>query len=214
MNVENYIDKTQNSSENIKTLDQLLEKLKTPEELSEYMRKNIEYGFVGKENNKVYSSSDIDFDVDFEKEYFLQPPEQLLNSKNGLCWDQVELERQWFLKQKFDFKTYFLMFVKEESNNLPTHTFLTYKNKDKFYWFENSFEANKGIHEYENFDALIEDVKKKQFDYARNECDATDNDFKDLKYCEYEMPRFGASTDEFITNIIDHNSKREVMRNK
>ena len=202
MSLENYLNKKPESSENIKPLDQLFEKLKTPEELLEYMDKNIEYGYVSRESNKTYSNSDADFDSHFDKEYFLQTPEQLLSSKHGVCWDQVELERSWFSKNEYESKVYFLMFAKEELNNLPTHTFLVYKNDDKFYWFENSFGNQKGIHEYRDLDTLIEDVKRKQFDYAKNDHGATDDDFKDIKICEYETPKFGCNPDEFINNII------------
>ena len=210
MNLENYLNNKPKSPENIKTLDQLLEKVKTPEELLKYMEKNIEYGYVGRDDNKVYSSGDVDFDNNFDNEYFLQTPEQLLNSKHGVCWDQTELERFWFLKKEYESKVYFLMFVKEELNNLPTHTFLVYKNNDKFYWFENSFGSQKGIHEYQDLESLIEDVKSKQFDYAKRDCGAIDDDFMNIKVCEYEIPKFGSNPDEFMTSIIDNNFKRET----
>ena len=205
MNLENYLNNQSQSVENIKTLDQLLEKIKTPEELSEYMKKNIEYGYVGKESDKIYFSNDVDFDNDFDNEYFLQTPEQLLISKHGVCWDQTELERKWFSKKEYESKVYFLMFAKEEANNLPTHTFLVYKNNGKFYWFENSFDSQKGIHEYKKLESLIEDVKSKQFEYAKRDCGAIDDDFMNIKICEYDVPKFGCNPDEFMTSIIDNN---------
>jgi|GEM_PF-3362361 len=70
MNLENYLNNKPKSPENIKILDQLLEKLKTPEELLEYMEKNIEYGYVGKENKKIYTSSDSAFDDDFDTDFY------------------------------------------------------------------------------------------------------------------------------------------------
>lgn len=207
MKLENYLNNKPKSPENIKTLEELLEKIKTPEELLEYMGKNIEYGYVGKEN-KIYSTDDVDFGKNFDTEYFLQTPEQLIASKHGVCWDQTELEREWFLKKGYDFKLFFLAFIKEELNNLPTHTFLVYKNDDKFYWFENSFGSQRGIHEYKGLDALIKDVKNRQFDYAKKECWATEDDFKDITVFEYETPNFGSNPEEFIANIINNNSKK------
>jgi hypothetical protein len=213
MNLENYLNNEPKSTESIKSLDRLFEKLKTPEELLDYMNKNIKYGYIGKESNHIYSSGDVDFDNNFDNEYFLQTPEQLISSKHGVCWDQTEFERSWFSKNQYESKVYFLMFVKEELNNLPTHTFLVYKNDNKFYWFENSFGSQKGIHEYKDFNSLIEDVKKKQFEYAEKECSATADDFKDIKICEYETPKFGCNTEEFLTNIIDANFKNEDVKN-
>lgn len=210
MNLENYLTNKPKLPENIKTLDQLLENVKSPEELFDYMEKNIKYGYIGRENNHVYSSDDVDFNNNFDNEYFLQTPEQLINSKHGVCWDQTELERFWFSKKEYELKAYFLMFAKEyPDNNLPTHTFLVYKNNDKFYWFENSFSSQKGIHEYEDLDSLIKGVKEKQFEYAKKECGALDDDFKDIKFCEYETPKFGCNSDEFIASIIDNNFKKE-----
>lgn len=196
---------------NIKSLDQLFEKLKTPEELLEYMDKNIEYGYVSKDNNKIYPYSDADFNSHFE-EYFLQTPEELLSSKQGVCWDQVELERSWFSKNEYESKAYFLMFAKEELSNLPTHTFLAYKKDDKFYWFENSFGGQEDIHEYKDLDTLIEDVKVKLFDVAKNNYGATEDDFKDIKICEYGLPEFGCNPSEFINNILDNNSENKINK--
>lgn len=64
--------------------------------------------------------------------------------------------------------------------------------------------VKKGIHEYKDFNSLVEDVKDKQFEYAKKECGAIADDFNDIKFCEYEMPEFGCNTNEFITNIIDN----------
>lgn len=106
------------------------------------------------------------------------------------------------------------MFAKEEANNLPTHTFLVYRSGDKFYWFENSFGSQKGIHEYKDLESLIEDVKDKQFEYAKKERVAMVDDFNDIKICEYETPKFGCTTNEFINNILDKNSKKRGIMSK
>ena len=36
---------------------------------------------------------DLEVEYTFNKVYYLMPPEELLNKKVGVCWDQVELER-------------------------------------------------------------------------------------------------------------------------
>jgi hypothetical protein len=181
--------------------DKKFEDIKSPEELLVYME-NIKYGYVGKNNHKIYDYDDKDFDMDFEKEYYLQTPEQLLKSKHGVCWDQVELERDWFLKHHYDFKVFYLAFLKEAANNLPTHTFLTYKKNDKRYWFEHSFGDCKGIHEYENLKELMDDVKKKHLLHAIKEGGVEEKDFNDLRFCEYEVPAFSCSPNEFMENMV------------
>jgi len=212
MNIENYSNIKEKSPENIKTLEQLLEIVKTPEDLLDYMEKNIKYGFVSRKNAKIYSSDNVDFDNNFFDEYFLQTPDQLLISKQGVCFDQTELEREWFLKQEYEPKVFFLIFAKEKVHNLPAHTFLVYKNNNKFYWFENSFYNQRGIHEYEDLNSLIEDVKNKQFEFAKKEHGAVADDFKDIKICEYEVPEFGCNLEEFVNNILDKNFKNRVNK--
>ena len=54
--------------------------------------------------------------------YFLQTPEQLLESKYGICYDQVELAKKWFLDNGYDVFTYF--------SDCHNHTILIYKDKN------------------------------------------------------------------------------------
>ncbi|MGE5426114.1 MAG: transglutaminase-like domain-containing protein [Bacillota bacterium] len=191
-----------NNPEISEDLDRILEKIQSPDELLEFMEESLEYGYVGKESHKIISIKDPDFDKDFDKEYFLQTPEQLIVSRHGVCWDQVELERRWFSKMNYIFKVYFLMFGEQEVDSLPTHTFLVYKNASKFYWFENSFAAQRGIHGYRDLESLFEDVKGKQLEYAKRECGAIGCDSKEIIILEYETPKFGSDTNEFINNIL------------
>ena len=55
---------------------------------------SIEYGFKDKNGNNLINSER--WDKEFYKFYFLLSPEELLSSKCGVCWDQVELERKLF----------------------------------------------------------------------------------------------------------------------
>jgi Transglutaminase-like domain. len=184
---------------------EIFEKVKNPEELSVYLRDNLEYGFVGKNDRKLHTPGDSDWNDAFLKEYYLQTPDELLSSKHGVCWDSVELERDWFLKHNFEFKTFYLGFKKEADNDLPTHTFLAYKNNDKWYWFEQSFADHRGIHEYNDLPELIKDVSRKHFDYAIKNRGAITEDINDLKYCEYERPKPGCSAEEFVSTIFENN---------
>ena len=182
---------------------EVLEKIKMPEELLEYLTDNFEYGFVGKNDRKMHTPPDADWNEAFLKEYYLQTTAELLNSRHGVCWDSVELEREWFLKHNYEFKTFYLGFKKEADNNLPTHTFLAYKFNDKWFWFEQSFADRAGIHEYNDLLDLIKDVAMKHFDYAIRDRGAAAEDLKDLKYCEYEKPTPGCSVEEFVSNIFE-----------
>ncbi len=177
------------------------EQIKTPAELLTIMQENIHYGFVGKKDNEIYTPEDEDWDTTFDEQYFLQSPEQLISSGSGVCWDMTELERDWFAKHNYNFKVFFMMFVKDTDNNLPTHTFLAFEDQGKWYWFEHSFGEQRGIHEYPSLEELIVDVKKKQLDYAIKNRGASIDDYKDLKVCEYELPVYGSSAAEFMRKM-------------
>ena len=182
---------------------EIFENIKTPEELLAFMKDNITYGFVGKNSKKVFVSEE-DMDAGWE-EYYLQSPEELLDSKHGVCWDAAELERLWFFEHGYEPKVYFLMFAKEEGTDLPTHTFLVYNKNDKWYWFEHSFGAHRGIHKYSSQEELLLDVNKKHHEHAVKAQGATEEDFKTLRLSEYEKPEFGASPEEFVSGIFEKN---------
>ena len=194
------------SAENICPIDRIeeFEKIKNPEELLSFMKDNITYGFVGKDNEKIYSPKQKRWGVGEQPEQKLQSPEEILKSGHGTCWEQTEFEKQWFAKNNFEFKTFLLMFKEDISQKNPAHTFLVYKKDDDWYWFENALDKHNGIHKFDNLDDLIENVKVKLINNAIK-YGATKDDIKKYKLCEYDTPAYGCSTDEFISNIIDNN---------
>jgi len=121
--------------------------IKSPSELLKYMNDNINYVIVDK-NNKIYKDL---FSEEWNKNWFVscivQDGESLIKTKYGTCWDQVELERKWFEENDYKYKTIFTIFEEDFTNNLPTHSFLMFYENEKWYWFEHSADANKGIHE-------------------------------------------------------------------
>jgi hypothetical protein len=183
---------------------QEFERITGPEELLSFMKEKINYGFVGK-NKKVYAHDNEKMNTDFEAEYYLQSPEELLESGQGVCWDSVELERRWFLEHSFKPEVYFMMYAKEGGTDLPTHTFLVFEKDNKWHWFEHSFGDQRGIHEYASRGELLDDVKKKHHDYAVQNRGATNEDFARLRVMAYEKPDFGSSPQEFISNIFKQN---------
>lgn len=115
---------------------------------------SIDYGYLDL-NGKKHTI----IDSEFSNLYRLQSPKQFMNSKIGVCWDQVEFERYYFKKCNIKHNTYFIVYYDDVKN--PSHTFLTYENNDKYIWFENSWEKYKGVHEYETLCDLLKDVKNK-----------------------------------------------------
>ncbi|MDD2434828.1 MAG: hypothetical protein PHO63_01085 [Bacilli bacterium] len=156
-----------------------------PKEIFELFNE-IEYGWVDKDNKKHI----VDYDTFFDK-YKLQSPDELQESRIGVCWDQVELERYYFNNSGIDVKTYYMVYY--DNAKCPTHTFLTYKLDHKVYWFEHSWDRHKGIHEYNNLKELLVDVRKKFIVDQLSEDICYDN----LYIYEYTKPRYGMSVEEY-----------------
>lgn len=182
---------------------EVFEKIKTPEELLSFMKESIAYGFVGRNSKRIFTS-EKEMDEAWD-EYYLQSPEEIIDSKHGVCWDMAEFEREWFVEHGYECKVFFMMFAKEGGTNLPTHTFLAYDKDKKWYWFEHSFGDYRGIHEYGSIEELVEDVKKTHFEHAVRNAGAKAGDLKCLRVCEYDEPNFGASPAEFVSKIIESN---------
>lgn len=154
----------------------------------------IEYGFKDENANNIINTDPQKWDNEFDKFYYLQTPEELLESKCGVCWDQVELERKLFQNRNIKFKTYFIYIV--DNDMLPSHTFLTYKNDNKYYWFEHSWGLYKGVHEYASELELLLDVKKK---FIAEHNYVSENAF--LFIYEYKKPKNHITCDEFYKYI-------------
>lgn len=154
-------------------------------EIMELM-KEVEYGWVDKNNNKYSSVDDT-----FSDSYMLQYPNEVIKNKIGVCWDQVELERYYFKTNDWNVKTYFI--VHYDDDKCPTHTFLTFEKNNKYYWFEHSWERFRGIHEYICLKDLLFDIREKFIKYELN------NNYKkeNLIIREYKKPKYHILTQEF-----------------
>lgn len=153
------------------------------------LMKNIEYGWIDKNNNKHNF-----VDETYSNNYILQSPNEVIKNKIGVCWDQVELERYYFKGNDWNIKTYFLVYY--DGDKCPTHTFLTFEKNNKYYWFEHSWERFRGIHEYESLKKMLLDIRNKFIKHELN------NDFvsKNLVLHEYKKPKYHISVQEFYNH--------------
>lgn len=154
----------------------------------------IEYGFLDNNGNNIFD--DLEVEYTFNKVYYLMTPEELLNKKVGVCWDQVELERKLFEESNIKNETYFIYI--DDKNNLPSHTFLVYYIDNKVYWFEHSWFDEKGIHEYNNLNDLLNDVEIKFIKSRENEVP----NGLDVHIYKYNKPNYNISCDEFYNYIF------------
>lgn len=147
----------------------------------------ISYGVL--QDNMQVNEDSPNWDDVIGNHYALQSPEELLTSKTGVCFDQVELERDLFTKENIEVKTYFICTY--DGNDIPSHTFLTYEENEKIYWFEHSWYTYKGVHEYSSEKEMLLDIKNKF-----RESHSSSDDSLTFVY-EYLKPDFGLSCDEF-----------------
>ena len=174
--------------------------IKTAYELLDFMSINIKYGYLGK-SGKVYYYEDKDFYNKWYSEYVLESKDDILKNLVGTCFDQVELERFWFERNNYEVKTFFEMVKLNYENNYPMHTFLAFKDGDKWYYFENADNKNRGIHAFSSLDELLKYQYNKYIEYLR-EFDILDKEIKNIIIKEYFKPKERIGIEEFIEEVL------------
>ena len=153
---------------------------------------DIKYGFV--DNNKnIYPEDKDDWDNNFGIKYHLQDPKTLINTKYGVCWDQVELERYYLKSKKLNFKSYFI--VNYDGKIFPTHTFIILNDENKYYWLEHSWEPHRGIHKFETLTEALKHIKKQFENMLKNNYGINNN--KTIIY-EYKKPDYNIDSLTFF----------------
>ncbi len=182
-------------------------KVSSPEELLNFMSNNISYGIYGSDGviyDNWNSSVDSSFQVACQTKYELCDSHRLLKYKYGNCWDQVEFERDWFKKNNYQFKTFYIWFLFEEENSYMTHTYLVYKDGEDYYYFEHADYNNRGIKRFSSYkDAVLYQMDKHiEFNKA---CGNLINDeiLKKIVVYDFDISKYGVSMDEYISNILD-----------
>ena len=183
--------------------------IKTPEALLDFMSKNINYGYLGK-NGRVYHYDDIDFNEEWEQLYILESPSDVLKNLYGNCWDQVEFEREWFLKEGYQIKTIYEMVKLDYDNDYPTHTFLIYKDNEYWCWFENADFNNRGIRKFITIDEVLNYQYKKYLDFLKT-FNITSEEIEKIIMTEFDKPKEHINVKEYLEHVI--NSK-EIKFNK
>lgn len=184
-------------------------KISNPEQLLEFMGQNIKYGFARK-NGELCISQEPEEWNDWYEQCVVQTGEQVLNTKVGTCWDQVELERLWFEKNHLEIRTIFIWFEVDYKNDFPTHTFLLYKKGNKWYWFENAFESYRGIHEFNTVKEAVECVISKQLEYAISIGVAKIEDKKLIKSYEFSKLEIQFSVVEYLNHVTQDINQKQL----
>ena len=169
----------------------LIVNIKTPEDLFSWMSENIKYSWTGIDG-KIRKDN-----TDFFQQYRLQSPQELIESKLGVCWDQVELERYFF--KKFDIK-HKTIFIVKPNKYAASHSFLIYlKDRDIFY-FEHAFGDYKGIHGPFKTNKEIIELVNKYMTINDRKIDKNEVTNK-FEYSYYTQPKYGISCLEFYKHV-------------
>ena len=146
-------------------------------------------------------------DIDFGK-YRTLKIEEFEKYKVGVCWDFVNYEAYWFSKHNYKYKTIYM--VLDDNANCPTHTFLLFYLNNKVYWFESSWFAYQGIHEYNNEYEAIRDILKKFIKYTKYKKSSNRNS----KLHMYEYNTVGMDNHLDVISFMDTASSQEDIVNK
>lgn len=157
--------------------------------------KDVKMGYVDKEGNKY-----LGYNRNFKELFYLQSPKQLLESKVGTCFEQVELEREEANKLGVDYRTYYMTYP--DDNYDISHTFLIYKDHKKYYWVENAWFLHRGLHIYDSKEALLNDVISK---FVKT---IDKGEIKKVKLYVYDKPRYGISYAKYLAHCVNGKSVR------
>ena len=115
--------------------------------------KDFEYGFYYK--GKKYTGDILDEPHTFDK-YHLMSSEEIEKHKVCVCWDACRYEAEWFKNNLPDveIKTYYCEYENKVGN---THTWLMFKLDDKWYVFEYTWYAKRGVKEISSPESLADE---------------------------------------------------------
>ena len=171
-------------------------KINTPQELLKFMD-DIEYAWMDKKGN-----FHTEIVPEMYTKYSLMSPEEVLKYKKGVCTDQSEFERDWFLKNEYEIKTIYEMVKLDYDNVYPSHSFLVYKDNDYWCWFENSDFNNRGIHKFNTLDELLNYQYKKYVEFL-NTFNITNDELEKIIVTEYDKPEEHVTAEEYLNHVID-----------
>lgn len=177
----------------------LFDIINTPQQLSNYMKENIEYAWMDNLGNKRTKLC-----PEMYYEYRLMSFQEVLKNGYGICLDQVEFERKWFASKGIKFYTFQILLKRKTEH--PGHVYLLFEENSKCYWFENAWNNHKGIYEFKTKSDAIMQIKK----LFITENNVKENEIKNLYNFEYEGYPFGINYEEIekIDNINFNKQKK------
>ena len=137
-----------------------IDKIKTPNDILEFMKVNIKYGWLDINNKEHIGNMD-----NFRRLYRTSTIEETLSHGIGTCIEQVYLMHTLLDKLNIPNKMFCTrIYEGEDFNNLDEeehmHCFILYYLDDKVYQIEHPNWEKIGIYEFDNEDEALEKINK------------------------------------------------------
>lgn len=185
----------------------IYDEVQSPKELILFLDENIKYGIIGKNNEVLCNSSSENFQKVGVKYWRLRKAFDIIESGVGQCYDQVEIERDWFSKNNYNFKTVWIWVYQKEFEKIGhSHSYLVYFDKQKWNLFEHSDYFNKGIFTFNSFLEAVKFQADKQIEFANNEKKPINK--YEAFIVEFDKPKIGLTMKQYINFV----SKSKVIR--
>lgn len=143
-----------------------IENIKTPEDILEFMKSNIKYGWLDINNEEHIGNM-----KGFRSLYRTSTLEEILDHKIGTCIEQVYLMNHLLDKINIPNKMFCTrIYEGEDFNDLEAdehmHCFVLYYLNDKVYQIEHPNWERIGIYEYENEESAIDKINEYYIEMA------------------------------------------------
>jgi hypothetical protein len=135
---------------------EIMNNIKTPRMLLDYMKKEFKYGWIGFDG-----SIHIEDLKNLRELYRTASLETVINTKLVTCVESAVFAKTWFDANNIDCKIFCHRSYETEDNfdkEVRMHIIILYREKDKWIHFEYSNRPNQGLHEYATIDSALETI--------------------------------------------------------
>lgn len=171
-----------------------INEIKTPDDILEYFKENIKYGWVGSDNIKRVNSMEA-----FRMYYRTSSIEDTINEKVGTCIEQVCLMNYLLNKLSVETKMFCTRLYEDETfNDLKApermHCFVLYYVDDKVYQMEHPDPERVGIWKYDSEDEAIKFLESRYENMTKEDLEkkGLEVNFEDIKRTTtrfYDIPK-------------------------
>ena len=130
--------------------------LTTPQQLLDYMKVNIQYGWIGTDNNKHFGNL-----KNFRKLYRTSSLKEITETGLGTCIESAIVAKAWLDSKNIENILFCHRSYETEDNfdkEVKMHIIILFKDKNKWIHFEHSNRPKQGLHEYNSIENALDDI--------------------------------------------------------